>query len=103
MGVLAAIDRALAPQPLGQLLNALLERDPRFEAQHLAGDRDVGEAVADVAEPVLAADGGPDVALAQRRAEPVRDLANAQRVTAADVDRAIDRAGRVHREHAGAR
>src|SRR4051812_2960720 len=46
--------RGLSLQPSGQLDHPVVQRKSRFVPEQLPGRRDVGEAVADVADPVLA-------------------------------------------------
>ena len=49
-----AVVGLLPLEPLGQLHEPLVERHPRLVTEPLPGERDVREAMADVADPVLA-------------------------------------------------
>src|SRR4051794_41279203 len=62
-------------QPIGELGHALVHRHPRPVAEDLAGEGDVGEAVADVADPVLAGHLGLEVLAADHAAEAGGGLA----------------------------
>ena len=85
-GRIDAVDGDLAVEPRGDLGEPVVELDLRLVAERRAGVRDVGEAVADVAEAVLARELGLDL-LADRRRELLADLAHGDARAAADVDR----------------
>src|SRR3954470_22511107 len=81
-----AVGRRLALEPLGQLGQALLERNLGLEAERLARACDICEAVADVAGAELARQLGLD-RLAEQARERLGDLEHRGALAAADVDR----------------
>src|SRR5687768_365603 len=78
--------RALRAEPRRQLLEPLLEGDLRRVAEPLARLADVGEAVPDVADAVLAGDLGRDRLLAEHAGHGRRHVAHRARLPAADVE-----------------
>ncbi len=86
---------------MSQLRHPVLQGDGRAEAEQLLGQRDVGEAVPDVSDAVLAGHLRLDVLLAQNLRELLADLFHRDAVAAADVEGDAINLGLLQREPAG--
>ena len=102
-GLRHAVARLLLLEPASQVHEPFLQAHVRPVAQHLARQRDIGEAVADVAHPVLAGDFRPHVLLAQAARHLLRHGADGVPASAAHVEDAARRLRRFERQPAGAR
>ncbi len=91
------VDGRLSGEPLDELGHAVLQLDPRLVAEELAGEGDVREAVADVADPVAAGRLRGDVDAHHRR-QPHGELEDGDARAAADVQHPTVRGGGVERE-----
>src|SRR4051812_21293749 len=82
----AAIDSLVSANPLREFAERLLQPAPGLEAEKLARQADIGEAVADVAGTRLTQDVRLDRSLVHGLGQKSCDLCDAASFAAADVD-----------------
>jgi len=102
VGLRHLVDRGLPLEPGRQFGHAVVQRHLGFIAEDAPGLGYVGEAVADVADPVLADDLGGDVVAAHDARQPRGDGLHRLRTSAADVEHLARGLRRLQREAAAA-
>jgi hypothetical protein len=91
------VDRGGVGEPDRQLLEALLERCARLEAEELAGTPDIRIAMPHVARAIAAGDFGRELRPAQDPSQLDRNVPDRAAVTASDVEHAVQLGGRLER------